>query len=69
MMTTAAHPHVTSDPGILGGEPCITGTRVPARLIAELVRDGMPSDSIAYFYPSVSADAAQDAAAWSVEAG
>ena len=49
------------NPGIRGGYPVVTGTRIPYDLIAGLVADGLPESDIAYFYPSVDAAAAADA--------
>jgi uncharacterized protein (DUF433 family) len=33
--------YIESRPGVLAGEPVIKGTRIPARLIADLVRQGV----------------------------
>ena len=33
-MPTVVHPHITSDPNICGGSPCIEGTRITVRTIA-----------------------------------
>lgn len=44
-----------------GGEPVITGTRIPYEDVASLMRDGVSADAIRDFYPQVSADAARDA--------
>ncbi|WP_285773880.1 DUF433 domain-containing protein [Microtetraspora sp. NBRC 13810] len=54
--------HVTVDPAVRGGMPVIEGTRVPYDEIAALLRDGVPAERIADYYPSVSATAALDAA-------
>ncbi|THV40691.1 DUF433 domain-containing protein [Glycomyces buryatensis] len=54
-------PHMIIDTGIRGGEPVIEGTRVPFEDVAGLMRDGVPSAEIRDYYPSVSADAANDA--------
>ncbi|MEU4225508.1 DUF433 domain-containing protein [Nonomuraea sp. NPDC026600] len=54
--------HVTVDPAVRGGMPVIEGTRVPYDEIAALLRDGVPAERIAEYYPSVSATAALDAA-------
>lgn len=54
--------HVTVDPAVRGGMPVIKGTRVPYDEVATLLRDGIPAERIAEFYPSVSASAALDAA-------
>ncbi|MGH3518553.1 MAG: DUF433 domain-containing protein [Haloechinothrix sp.] len=57
------HPreHIAVDPEIRLGHPVISGTRVPYENVASLVADGVPVASIADYYPSVDADAAQDA--------
>ena len=59
-----AHPrrNISVDPGVRGGHPVVTGTRVPFELVAGLVRDGIPPEDVAQFYPSVDAGAARDAA-------
>jgi uncharacterized protein (DUF433 family) len=49
------------DPETQGGTPVITGTRVPYDAVAGLMRDGVPADRIAEYYPTVGADAASDA--------
>ncbi|MFE3447680.1 DUF433 domain-containing protein [Nonomuraea sp. NPDC059194] len=54
--------HVTVDPAIRGGMPVIKGTRVPYDEVAALLRDGVPADRVAEYYPSVSTSAALDAA-------
>ncbi|WP_202797056.1 DUF433 domain-containing protein [Kribbella flavida] len=49
------------DPEVRSGHPVISGTRVPFELVAGLLRDGVPADRIAEYYPSVGATAAADA--------
>lgn len=53
--------HVTVDPEVRGGMPVIEGTRVPYDEVAALLRDGVPPDRIADYYPNVTASAAADA--------
>lgn len=48
-------PYATTNPDIRGGEPCIKGTRVPMFDVAALLADGVPTDQIGQYYPSVSA--------------
>jgi uncharacterized protein (DUF433 family)/DNA-binding transcriptional MerR regulator len=57
------HPrdHLAVNPGTLGGVPVIDGTRVPYDAVANLMRDNVPPEKIADYYPAVSADAARDA--------
>ncbi|MEW2068818.1 MULTISPECIES: DUF433 domain-containing protein [Streptomyces] len=54
-------PDVAVDPSVRGGEPVIRGTRVPAAEVAALIRDGIPPEQIADFFPGVSAGAALEA--------
>jgi uncharacterized protein (DUF433 family) len=54
--------HVSVDPETRGGQPIITGTRVSYEDVAQLIDDGVAPEEIAEFYPSVSAEAARDAA-------
>lgn len=53
--------HVQVDPGVRGGEPVISGTRIPYDEVAALMRDGVAAEDIGEFFPQVSAAAARDA--------
>lgn len=46
---------VVSIPGIMGGEPCFEGTRIPASIIAQLIHpDGdMTTAEVVGVYPSL----------------
>lgn len=44
---------VKSDPGIRGGEPCITGTRIPASEVAGYLADGATWDEVRAMLPSL----------------
>ena len=37
---------ITVNPKILGGKPCIRGTRIPVTMILELLEDGLSFDEI-----------------------
>jgi len=50
------------DPETRGGIPVVAGTRVPYDLVAGLIRDGVAPEHVSDYYPSVSAEAALDAA-------
>lgn len=58
--------HLSVDPYTQGGQPVITGTRVPFDAVAELVEDGVPPERIADYYPDVTADAARDAVSFAL---
>jgi uncharacterized protein (DUF433 family) len=52
---------ISVNPQVRGGHPVVKGTRVPFELVAALVKDGVAPEDVAIYYPSVTADAAQDA--------
>ena len=56
--------HLEVDPETHGGYPVIAGTRLQFDLVASLVDDGVPPAEVRAFYPSVTAAAARDAAAF-----
>ena len=46
---------IVSNPNILGGKPCIAGTRIPVHMVLELVEAGVSFDEIrTKFYPQLS---------------
>ena len=45
-MTPTTNRYIARDPGILGGEPIISGTRTPVRAIVELWRSGIAPEQI-----------------------
>jgi uncharacterized protein (DUF433 family) len=53
--------NVEVDPEVRGGEPVISGTRIPYEDVAALMRDGVPAENVHDFFPHVTADAARDA--------
>lgn len=44
---------ITTDPAILGGKPCIRGTRLSVEFILELIASGATAGEIANTYPQV----------------
>ena len=44
---------VTSSPDIMGGEPCVAGTRIPARTIVAYLEGGYSDSDIHADYPSL----------------
>jgi uncharacterized protein (DUF433 family) len=47
---------VKVDKEIMGGTPCIAGTRIPVHLIAEMVANGESNSAIVAAYPSLSGE-------------
>ena len=45
--------YITSNPDIMSGAPCITGTRVPIARILYLIKDGLTLEQIQEHYPHV----------------
>ena len=44
---------IVSDPGILGGKPCVQGTRISVEFVLELFASGATTDDILHAYPSL----------------
>ena len=45
---------IISDPAVLGGKPCIRGTRISVEFIVELVASGASREEIVRAYPHLS---------------
>ncbi len=52
---------IVSDPAILGGKPCVKGTRLSVEFILELVASGASRDDIVGKYPQLSAEDVEQA--------
>jgi uncharacterized protein (DUF433 family) len=61
-LLNAARDQVSTDDGILGGIPVISGTRVPVYDVAASVAAGFPIDRILSAYPSLNRDQVELAA-------
>jgi uncharacterized protein (DUF433 family) len=42
---------ITFDPGIMGGQACIRGMRMPVAVIVDFVAEGASADEILQYYP------------------
>ncbi len=60
--------NVTSDPAILGGKPCIKGTRISVEFILELFASGATQQDILSAYPQVTQPGIEDALRYAAEA-
>jgi len=49
--------YINQDPGICGGEPVITGTRVTVRTVLASLAEGMAVEEILSDFPSLSREA------------
>lgn len=55
---------IVSDAGVLGGKPCIRGTRLSVQFILELLASGASETDIVAAYPQLSAEAVRAAVAY-----
>ncbi len=53
--------HITSDPAVLAGKPCIRGTRISVEFVLELAASGASRDDIVGAYPHISRDDVEQA--------
>lgn len=58
--------HITATPGILGGKPCIKGTRISVELILETIANGASVSDIANEFPQLSTEAIQEAIRYAI---
>ena len=58
---------IVSNPNIMGGEPVVEGTRVPANNILAALRDGESKYSIFRSYPSLPLDGIDACLKWEKE--
>jgi uncharacterized protein (DUF433 family) len=47
---------ISFDPEILGGKPCIRGTRISVEFILELISSGATADDVVHAYPQLTRD-------------
>ncbi len=47
---------IVARPGVLGGKPCIKGTRISVEFILELLASGATQEQILQGYPQITAD-------------
>ncbi len=59
--------HITSDPAILGGKPCIRGTRISVEMILEWIASGGSVVKIVDQYPHLSAEGVKEAIQYAAE--
>ena len=59
--------HITIDPNVLNGQPCVRGLRIPVHLILDLLAAGKKQSEILTDYPDLTKDDIQETieyAAW-----
>jgi uncharacterized protein (DUF433 family) len=58
---------VSSNPEIMGGMPCVRGTRVPAMTIVAELRAGASREEVFHHYPSLPIDGIEAVRRWAEE--
>ena len=53
--------HITSDPEILGGKPCIKGTRISVEFVLELFASGATHQDLLEAYPHLTTEGITEA--------
>ena len=53
--------HITSDPEILGGKPCIKGTRISVEFVLELFASGATHQDLLEAYPHLTTEGIREA--------
>jgi uncharacterized protein (DUF433 family) len=59
---------ITIDPGLMGGQPCIRGLRMPVATVVAMVADGMTADEIVHEHPDLEVDDVAEAVGYEAEA-
>lgn len=59
--------YITATPGILGGKPCIKGTRISVELILETVANGASVSDIVREFPQLPVEAVQEAIRYAID--
>jgi len=59
---------ITTRPGLLGGKPCIKGTRISVEFILELLASGATREDILRAYPQVTPDGLMAALRYAADA-
>ncbi|MFZ3090653.1 MAG: DUF433 domain-containing protein [Nitrospirota bacterium] len=55
------HIYVEKKPGVCGGEPVITGTRIPVRILFQRISSGDTTEDIHHSYPHLTLAQIHDA--------
>ena len=53
--------HITSDPEVLGGKPCIRGTRISVEFVLELFASGATHQDLLDAYPHLTSEGITEA--------
>jgi uncharacterized protein (DUF433 family) len=62
-----SHPRISADPAVLGGKPCIRGTRITVELLLRKLGAGRSFAEILQAYPQVTEDDVRAALAFAAD--
>jgi uncharacterized protein (DUF433 family) len=65
--TQISQPHITSDPAVMLGKPCIAGTRITVELIVRRFAEGYRMEEILADHPHLTEDGVRAALAFAAE--
>lgn len=68
-MATIPDVRITSIPEVMGGWPCIEGTRIPAQMILACINAGNDRALVAASYPSLPPGGYDAVVRWAAEQG
>ncbi len=60
-------PRISIDPAVMGGKPCIAGTRMPVSMILEELADGLTPDEVVEAHPFLTPDDVRAAQAFAAD--
>ena len=63
-----AFSRITSEPGKMGGMPCVRGLRIPVATVVGMVSDGMPEAEILAVYPDLEPEDIRESLRFAAEA-
>ena len=59
--------HITVDPAVAHGQPCIRGTRIPVSVVLANLADGESTEQILRSYPTLSVEGVQAALSYAAD--
>lgn len=67
MTTQELLAHVSADPAVCGGMPCVRGTRIPIAVILDGMAEGLTPEQLLDHFPSLTPDDVRAALAYAAE--
>ena len=61
------HPRITQIPGVMGGKPCIKGTRITVETLIDHLSSGETVDELLQGYPGISENDVRAALAYAAD--